>query len=143
MEVDDVAGLHQASEVAGAVLQRLLVEVPLLLAQLAAVAGIAVEVVVEALGDGEELRPLAQDDPAGVDAGPAHVGQHRLQHLRHAAAALGRVDVPDRPAREGVPGTLGDPLEPLVLRPEQGPVPLERLGCDLDEFRVHQALKRR
>ena len=35
-------------------------------------------------------------DPAGVDPGAAHVADQRAQHLGDAAAAGGRVDVPER-----------------------------------------------
>ena len=69
--------------------QRPLVEVALLGAERAAVAGVAVEVVVEALGQLEELGRLAQHDPARVDAGAADVGEQRAQHLGDAAARAG------------------------------------------------------
>ena len=109
----------------------------------AAVAGVAVEAVVDALGDGEELGCLAQHDPAGVDAGAAHVGEQRPQHLRHAAAAEGGADVPDRPPLERSPGPRRSLFDLVELLAQQGPVAVERVGRDLDELRLRQALKRR
>ena len=43
----------------------------------------AVEAVVDALGDREELRVALDHDPAGVDARAPRVGEQRLQQLRH------------------------------------------------------------
>ena len=62
--------------------------------ELTAVTGLAMQEVVEPLGDGEELgRPLNRH-PTHVEAGAAGVGGERPQHLRDPAA-LGRgVHVP-------------------------------------------------
>ena len=62
-----------------------------------AVAGEAVQAVVQALGDVEELRVARDRHPARVEAGAAHVADQRPQHLRHAAAVRGGVDVPEGP----------------------------------------------
>ena len=45
-------------------------------------------------------RVAADHHPARVDPGAAGVGQQRLEELDHAAAAGGRVDVPDRASAE-------------------------------------------
>ena len=71
-----------------------------------AVAGGAVEPVVQALRDGEEGGIAVQDAPAGVDAGPAGVREQRTQHLGHASAMGGGVDAPDRAAGEQPVGAL-------------------------------------
>ena len=66
------------------------------------------------LGDPEEVGVAADRRPSGVDAGAARVGEQRLQHLGHAAAARGRVDVPDDASREQR-SALGDRLLDLCV----------------------------
>src|SRR5215468_3514677 len=60
---------------------------------------IAVDLVVQAFGDGEELSVTADYQPADRDAEIADVANQYLQHLGDPAARRGRADVPD-----GVPG---------------------------------------
>ena len=74
-----------------------LVDGALGLAQRPAVAGVAVQAVVQALGDAEELGVAADGDPSRVDADAAHVADERAQHLGDAAAMSGGVHVPERP----------------------------------------------
>jgi hypothetical protein len=66
-----------------------------------------VQQVVQALGHPEELRVAVEHEPAVLDPGALAVGDQGLQHLRHATALRGRVDVPDHPVAEGGSGALG------------------------------------
>ena len=61
------------------------------------VADRSVQVVVDPLGDVEELGVAFDHDPSGVDVDPAHVGEQRLQKLGDPAAGRRRVDV-DHPS---------------------------------------------
>jgi hypothetical protein len=73
--------------------------------------GLAVQHVVEALGEAEERRRSGEHEPAGVDAGGTPVGPERALHLGDAASERGRVDAPDRaPAEQRAP-LLTRPLE--------------------------------
>jgi hypothetical protein len=139
VEVDDVARPRTGHDAARARRERLLVEAPLALAERPAVAGVAVQVVVEALRDEEELAVLAQDRPARVDADAADVGQQSAQHLRDPAPARGRVDVPDRPSLEEQARPLGEALHLGVLVADQRLEALERLRRDLDQLRARHA----
>ena len=75
----------------------------------------AVELVVDPLRDPEEGFVAFDDQPGGVDPGPAGVAEDPHQHLGHPAASGGGVHGPDRAAAEGLPGRLqrreglGDP----------------------------------
>ena len=135
VQVDDVVGLAEANELGAGRRQGRLVEPARLLVEVTAVAGVAVEAVVDALGDGEELGCLAQHDPAGVDAGAANVGEQRPQHLRHAAATEGGADVPDRPPLERLPGPHRSPFDLVERLAQQRAVAVERGGRDGDELR--------
>jgi hypothetical protein len=75
----------------------------------------AVQAVVDALGDREELRRSLDHRPARVHAGAACVRDQRLQQLDHAAAACGGVHVPDDPPVEQRARLLGARLEGLDL----------------------------
>ena len=89
VKVGHIALLHEAPEGVGVGNQRPLVHAPLLSPEAATVARIAMEMVVEALGDREEVRALPQNDPPRVDPHPAHVGQHRVEQLGDTAAPCG------------------------------------------------------
>jgi hypothetical protein len=81
-----------------------LVDAALGLAERPAVARVAVQPVVNALGEVEEVRLAVHHDPAGVDSGALRVADQRAQHLGDAAAECGRVDVPeDTTAQQLVP----------------------------------------
>ena len=100
VEEDDVAVGDELCELRGRRSQRLLVELALADAELAAVAGDAVQQVVDPLRELEEGGFAADHTPAAVEADPADVGEQRLQELGDATAARGRVDVPDRAVPE-------------------------------------------
>ena len=100
VEDHDVAGPHRLGERLRVGLAAALVGGALRVAQRPAVAREAVEPVVQALGDAEELGIALGDDPAAVEPGAAHVADQRAQHLGDAAAERGRVDVPDRAGAE-------------------------------------------
>ena len=63
----------------------------------AAVTGRPVNLVVQALGQGEEVRLAGDDGPPPVHAGALDVSEIDGEHLGHAAAEGRRVDVPDDP----------------------------------------------
>jgi hypothetical protein len=96
--------------------QHLLVDRASGVVERATVAGGAVQSVVDALSDGEELRRALDHDPADVDPGPAGVGDQRLEQLRDTAAASRRVDVPDNPAGEQLARPAHALLERLEVR---------------------------
>ena len=104
VEVDDVTGLDQLGKGLGVLPADLEVLGMLGLAQRRADAVGAVQAVVEALGDPEELGVAADDHPAHVGAGSARVGEQRVQQLGDAAADLGRVEMPDDTAVEQLTG---------------------------------------
>ena len=138
---DDVPGAHEREQLLRVPAQHALVVAALARAELAAVAGRAVDPVVDPLRDREELRVALDDEPTRVDAGGAHVGKQRLQHLGDAAAGRGRVHVPDRAAAERGLRRLGDVLvERHPVGADQGLEPrrVERLHLDL----VHAKLVR-
>ncbi len=91
----DVVGPQQRRQLVGGVAERRLVRAPRLVVERQAVAGGSVQAVVDALRDLEERRVAVDHGPARVDAGAAGVADERPQQLRDAAAARGRVDVPD------------------------------------------------
>jgi len=62
------------------------------------VAGLAVEQVMDAFGDLEELLVALEHHPSGIDAGPGLVAEQKVEHLGDAAALLGGVDLPQPPA---------------------------------------------
>ena len=91
----DVAGTDLREQPLGVVVSHLVVDPPLLVAERAAVAGGAVQRVMQPLRECEEGGRAFDHEPARVDAEPAGVAEQRGQHLRHAAAGRGRVHVPD------------------------------------------------
>ena len=91
--------------------ERGLVRRALRLPQRPAVAGVAVQAVVQPLRHVEELIVALDDHPSGIDAGAADVADQRAQHLRHAAAARGRVDRPERARAEQLPPARDRALE--------------------------------
>ena len=91
---DDVAGLHPLLQLSQCLFQRLPVGVLCRLIQLPSVAGLAVEQVMDAFGDLEELVVALDHHPAGVDAGTGQVAEQEVQHLGDPTALLGRVDLP-------------------------------------------------
>ena len=97
VQEDDVARPYALRQQLGVLGGDALVDGALGLAQRPAVARVAVQAVVQALGDAEELGVAADGDPSRVDADAAHVADQRAQHLGDAAAVSGGVHVPERP----------------------------------------------
>ena len=86
--------------------------VPVLrVAEWAAVARRPVEVVVESLGDHEEVGVALDHQPSGIDADPPDVREQRLEEFGDAPAGRGRVDVEHLPSEEPDAGLAGEPLE--------------------------------
>jgi hypothetical protein len=89
--------------------------------------------VVNSFRDGEEFRLARQHQPPVADPSPQPVRQHALKHLGDTATVCRRVDMPDRPIAQYVPGGLGrcqKPLRPLWA--EKSDEQLEGLRLDLD-----------
>ena len=100
----DIARPGQCPQLERVGLQRGAVHLPRRGVEAAAVAGVAVEHVVDALGDREELtEPWRRGDhgPADVGAGAARVCHQRTEHFGHTAAGGGRVHIPDCTAAQG------------------------------------------
>ena len=113
------------------------VDLTLARTKLATVTWLAVEEVVEALGDGEELGRALDRHPAHVEPGTARVGREGAQHLRDATALRRRVHVPDGTPFEQAPGTLEVLLELAPrLRIEKLLEPCGRKRGSLDLVRV-------
>ena len=100
MQEHDIGRRHALGEQLGVLGGDALVGGTLGIAQRPAVAAVAVQAVVQALGDVEELRVAADRHPAPVDADTAHVADQRAQHLGDPAAMRGGVDVPEGPPFE-------------------------------------------
>jgi hypothetical protein len=62
--------------------------------------------VVKALGDLKEPLVTADHDPTDVDARSGEIAEEDLQHLGHAAALLGRVEVPQPSTIQPIGGLL-------------------------------------
>ena len=117
-------------------LERVLVDLARRVVEVAAVALEAVEEVVDALGDLEEVGVALDHGPARVDAGALGVADQRQQQLHHAPALGGRAHVPDRALAEQLAGgadAVGELLERLGL--EHGLEALGRVRWDLDHFK--------
>ena len=80
-----------------------------------AAAGVAVDLVVQPLGDREEPGVAADHQPADRDVQILDIPDQYLQHLGDPATGRGRVDIPD--------GTPGQHLPDQVSAPGQQPVP--------------------
>ena len=100
MQEDDVAGLDPLLQLSKRLFQSLAVASSCRLVQLAPVAGLAVEQVMEAFGDRKELVVALEHHPAGVDAGTSQVAEQEVEHLGDPAALLGGVHVPQPPATQ-------------------------------------------
>ena len=87
--------------------QRVDVDVMLVLTEIASVACSAIEVVVQALGDLEELRVPVDDEPTCVHADPSDQTEQDVQHLGHAATRRGRVHVDHTSTTQSVHCLLG------------------------------------
>jgi hypothetical protein len=121
MQDHNIARLNPRLQLSKGLLERLAVAGSCRLVQLAPVAGLAVEQVMDAFGDLEELLVALDDHPAGVDARASQVAKQEVQHLGDPTALLGRVDLPQPPTGE----PLGRPRQPAqqaaaVLRVKHG-----------------------
>ena len=77
----------------------------LVLAEWTAVARVAMQQVVQALRDGEELRLAVEHQPPVLDLRTTPVREQRLKHLGDATTVRRRVDMPDRAVPEGHPSS--------------------------------------
>ena len=129
MEDHHIARPDQRPQLERVGLQGGAVRLPSPPAEADAVARIAVEHVVDALGDREELvgpRRRGDHGPANVGARAASVRHQRAEHLRHAAAGGGRVHVPD-----GAPAQArGAPAQRRRSREPQTSAPSTSLNCE-------------
>ena len=100
MQEHDVASAHPSGHLVKIGLQRLVDHRMLALTQRATVAGLSVQQVVYALGDGEELRACVQHQPPGIHISATHVSEQGLEHLSDATASCRGVDVRDGAAIE-------------------------------------------
>jgi hypothetical protein len=121
----DVACLHALAEAGHVLFDHLLVEAAGALVERPPVAFAAVKPVVNPLRELEELGRAVDDEPACVHAQTARVADKRPQQLDDAAAACGRVDVPDHPPLQQPATFLCGPRELVVpLRADDRPEPL-------------------
>jgi hypothetical protein len=66
-------------------LQGVFVDLAFVISERSSISLRPMEVVVDALGDAEEIGITGDDHPAGIHACPPRVGEQRAQHLRDAA----------------------------------------------------------
>jgi hypothetical protein len=133
----DVAGPHQRREIRPVVTHGRLVDLPGPLVERRAVAGGSVQRVMDPLGHPVEVRIALDHDPACVDADAARVGEKRGQHLGHATAHGGRVDVPKDALRQPIPGSESDLHGGVhLLLGHQRAELLERADADADFFEM-------
>ena len=111
MEQTTSPGRTVLEELFGVRAERGLVAVVLDRAEVAAVTGRAVEVVVDPLGDREEVGIASITSHLASMPSPPTCGQQRLEQLRYPAAGRGRVDVEHRATRQGLPHPGGGRLE--------------------------------
>ena len=112
----DVTRAHALGERGQVVGQYLLVDGAGGVVERSTVSDGAVQSVVDALGNGEEIGRALDHHPADVNAGAPRVGDQRFEQLRDAAAASGRVHVPDDPAGQKLAGPQDALLECLPAR---------------------------
>ena len=126
VDVYDVPWPNELEQLAGGLGQRVIVDPALLGPQAPSVSGGLVQVVVEALREAEELGVPGDGQPAHIDAGAAGIGEQRLEQLGDSASLRRRVDVPDHPAAEDLPGGGDRIFDLLVSIAEQRPEALRR-----------------
>ncbi len=103
------------------------------------VAGMPVDLVVNPLGDREELRLLTEHNPACVNAGVIGVRKETGEHLCDAATQLGGVDVPDGATLKVLDREVGGLAYPVKCAPHNSAIALKGLRIELDERRLgHQ-----
>jgi hypothetical protein len=103
---DDVAGPDRGPQLDEGPILGALVDLALALAERSGIAREAVDAVVDALGQSEEIGISGQHQPTGIDARATNPRQQCPEHLCDAAPGRGRVDVPDRVAVEEMSGPV-------------------------------------
>ena len=96
MDHHDVARLHERRELLGVSTRDVVVVRPFARAEVAAVALVSVQSVVDPLRDLEEPGVALEDGPSDAYAVPGEIAEVRSQQLGDAAAFCGGVDVPQR-----------------------------------------------
>jgi hypothetical protein len=111
VQYHDVPRLHHRREFVGAASCRFLIVAALDAAEWPAVAGRAVQVIVDPLRDLEEATVTVDHDPAGVDTHAPCIREQHLQQLGNTTAGRGRIQVEDGSAieeRKCVQGRRGE-----------------------------------
>jgi hypothetical protein len=133
MDDDDVFSLNRAPDEVEVCRNRALVDRSLPLPELPAVAGRAVEAVVDPLRDREELGIAGDPHPVRLESDPTHVAEQRREQLGHPASGRGRVEVHDAPASEPR-AQFGGPLHERIdaLPPDERleAARIDRAGID-------------
>ena len=100
MQDGNVPRPDQRDQLAGVVVDHLLVHLTCLRIQIGPVTPLAVKRMVDTLGDAEEFRRATDHQPGRIHAQTPSVGQQAMEHLGHATPRGRAVDVPDRPTLE-------------------------------------------
>ena len=114
MQQHDIARAHPPEQLVRIRGEDLRVVAGVGVAQVPGAVGLAMDLVVQPLGDREELRVAADHRPADRDVQALDVSHEHLQHLSDAAADRGGVDVPYGPLAEPVPEPGGCGEQPPV-----------------------------
>ena len=145
MQDHEVAGTHDGAQPGNVSDCDLLVVDSLGGSERATVAGRAVEVIVDALGDLEVSGIALDDQPARVDPDAAGVREQRLQELGDTAAARSGVHVDDASPVEPLTGARCRLRETVgALGADERGQSFRRDGTDIDleeRFRVHRGLE--
>ncbi len=107
MQDHQIAGTYQREQFRGIVPQGFLVNRARCAIQSGTVAILAMQGVMQSFCDAEELRAAVDHQPANRNLEAPAIAQYRGQHLRHAAAHRGRVDVPDNTAVDALENRFG------------------------------------
>ena len=133
MQEDDVAGSDLFGRARGVRDRDVAVVSGLALSEIALVTGHTVQTIVDPLGDGEELLISLDHEPTDIDVRIEHVADEHQEHLGHATACGGRVDVPDGLASKLFAGHRHSALELLkAIVPDKRLEPRQRVPGHLD-----------
>ena len=133
MQQHDIARAHLPEQLVRIRGEDLRVVAGVGVAQVPGGVGLAVNLVVQPLGDREEVRVAADHGPAGRAAQARAVPDEYSQHLGDPAADGGGVDVPDGPLAEPVPEPGGRGEQPRVAHgPDHRLEPGDRCGGHRD-----------
>ena len=113
----DVAASNDAAQPLGILRRDPVVVRPLGSTESATVTWRAVEAVVNALRDREELRVAGDHDPIHLDSEPARIPEQGPEHLRDPSALRGRVHAHHAPVAEALPklGSRGNKRRQALL----------------------------